>query len=411
MSMARKFHREILLLLVVSALIIFYQFPHVPVNLARDEVEFARLALSLEKGVYTPYSTLATGHSTLYFYILLLFFKLFGVSKFVLRFPSALFGVLGGVVFYLLMKKVFQKAPPSFVRSYLPIGLAILFVSMRWYFNFARFAFEGTFLLFLELVSLYFLFIYREKRKPIFALWSAIFAGFAFHSYTPGRIFFILPFLWIALGWGKVRIRVFIISYLMFLLVIFPLFSYLLIRGDSRIDEQSFLTSVELTLKDKTTIFKENIKRVAFMFHIEGDMNGRHNYPQKPALNIFMGSLFVIGLFIALYRYRKFPNLFFVTYFLLSLGPSLLTHYRENPHMLRTFTAIPSVVYFVGLTLQFILHSIQRMRIRALVLGVLLYMLILSSLYELRAYFLFQKNVFYDSFEVPQDIKTVLKLK
>ncbi|HLC94177.1 MAG TPA: glycosyltransferase family 39 protein [Patescibacteria group bacterium] len=407
----RKFCIETLLLLAVSAVVIFYQFPRLPVNLARDEVEFARLALSLEKTGYIPYSSFATGHSTLYFYILLFFLKLVGISNFALRLPSALFGVLGGVVFYLLMKKVFQKPPPSFVQSYLPIGLAILFVSMRWYFNFARFAFEGTFLLFLELVSIYFLFIYREKRKPLFAFCSAIFAGLAFHSYTPGRIFFILPFLWIALGWGKVRIRVFIISYLMFLLVIFPLFSYLSIRGDSRIDEQSFLTSVELTLKDKTTIFKENIKRVAYMFHVEGDMNGRHNYPQKPALNIFMGLLFIVGLFIALYRYRKFPNLFFIAYFLLSLGPSLLTHYRENPHMLRTFTAIPSVVYFAGLALQCILHSIQRMCVRAFILGILLYMLILSSLYELRTYFLFQKNVFYDSFEVPYSIENALKLE
>src|SRR3972149_3719610 len=93
----------------LSALIIFFQFNKVPQNLSFDEVEFGRLTRSLDGKPYQPYSTLATGHSTLYFYIIGFSFKIFGVNNLGLRFPAALFGVLSVLFFYLIIKKVFNK--------------------------------------------------------------------------------------------------------------------------------------------------------------------------------------------------------------------------------------------------------------------------------------------------------------
>ena len=61
----------IIILVIVSVFLIFYRFSDIPKNLSFDEVEFAKLALSLQNKPYTPYSTLAIGHSTLYFYVIL----------------------------------------------------------------------------------------------------------------------------------------------------------------------------------------------------------------------------------------------------------------------------------------------------------------------------------------------------
>ena len=186
---------------LLASILIFYKFPNLPKYLAFDEVEFAKLALSLDNKPYIAYSTLATGHSTLYFYIILLSFNIFGVTNFALRLPAAIFGILSAIMFYLVIQMSFRADPSAdrgveksskrsldFARDDLmPFLLTIIFLTSRWFFNFARFSFEATFLLFLELVSIYFLI----SKKSLFI--SGLFAGFAFLSYTPGRIFFLLP--------------------------------------------------------------------------------------------------------------------------------------------------------------------------------------------------------------------------
>src|SRR3989338_3812508 len=97
----------IIILTIISALFIFYRFVDIPKYLAFDEVEFAKLALSLQNRPYTPYSSLATGHSTLYFYILLASLKTFGINVFALRFPAAIFGILSVMMFYLIIQNIY----------------------------------------------------------------------------------------------------------------------------------------------------------------------------------------------------------------------------------------------------------------------------------------------------------------
>ncbi|KXK08971.1 MAG: hypothetical protein UZ21_OP11001000021 [Microgenomates bacterium OLB22] len=82
--MNKQFWIGFLALFVISSLIIFI-FPSIPANIDFDELAFTHLAFSLEGNPYTPYSQLATGHSTLYFYVLLFLLKTFGTSIHVLR--------------------------------------------------------------------------------------------------------------------------------------------------------------------------------------------------------------------------------------------------------------------------------------------------------------------------------------
>src|SRR3990167_3758916 len=255
----KKIATEVFILLLVSIIIIFFQFNKVPKKLSWDEVEFTRLALSLDGKTYTPYSQLATGHSTLYFYIILAAIKIFGLNNFALRFPSALFGVINVLIFYFICRIIFTKItyfPKHFLRqripilnfsliSLIPFFLSLILISSSWYFNFARFSFEATFLLFLEQTSIYFLFKFFMfsrviptlslskgrnlategsvirfgtsnvpsldfsvsralgilRNDMLFLILSAIFSGLSFLSYYPGRIFFLLPLLFFFIHW------------------------------------------------------------------------------------------------------------------------------------------------------------------------------------------------------------------
>lgn len=420
----RRYLTEIIILTLISSILIFYKFNQIPKNLSYDEVEFTKLAISLNKKPYTPYSNLATGHSTLYFYIILLSFNIFGINNFALRFPSALFGVANVLLFYFIMRKIFNKNNSLILKSsdnsknsnyqlpitnYLPLILSFIFLTSRWYFNFARFGFEATFLLFFELASSYFFLKYLKSTKIDNVLFAAFFAGLAFNSYTPGRIFFLLSLIFLIKQFNNFSMKQLVMGLFVFVLVISPLAYYLLTHADTRFNQQFFLKNSNESIHRKAEFLWSNIKSAVLMFNFRGDINGRHNFPGKPALNPTLGLFFVGGIVLALKNYANFYNQFFLLYFLISLIPSLLTYPWENPNMLRTFTVIPSIIFFVGRAVEFLARSNLKKSYKKYLIFFILFLLVLSSIYEIRTYFKYQSKVFEQAFEVKKDLKSILR--
>ncbi len=393
-----------IILVIASSFLIFYRFALIPKYLAFDEVEFTKLALSLDGKPYTPYSPLATGHSTLYFYIILLSLKTFGVNVFALRLPAAIFGVLSVIIFYLIMKILNTK--------YFMLYTLILLTS-RWFLNFSRFAFEPTFLLFLELTSIYFFLLSLETLKWQYLIFCGLFAGLTFNSYTPGRIFFLLPLFFLTLKTLRASKLYKLVYFIVpFLVIIASLTIHLSTIKDTRIDQLFFWRNHEMTIKQKVVGTLQNISSISLMFFAKGDMNGKHNYPGKPALNPILGGLFLIGLFYSLKNFKKDLNQFIIGYFLISLIPSIPIYPWENPSMLRTFTTIPSIVYFVGQGIIVILNWFQDLRFRnKFGMTIIIILVFFSSFYELRTYFKYQAKVFENSFEIKYPLEKAIKLK
>ncbi|MFA6017246.1 MAG: hypothetical protein WC744_04115 [Patescibacteria group bacterium] len=422
----------IIILTIASALLIFYRFSDIPKYLAFDEVEFTKLALSLNNKPCIPYSQMATGHSTLYFYILLASLKTFGINTFALRFPAAIFGILSVTIFYLIIKKAFEQLNnlPSgrqgeTMKQFLPFFLTLILLSSRWFLNFSRFSFEVTFLLFLELTSIFFLIKTVFQKERLSLIFSGIFAGLAFLSYTPGRIFFLLPLSFLVFQlfnsltrkqFSNMAIKQLLYFLVPFIIMIIPLTSYLLTNKDNRVDQQFFLKNNEMTINEKASGLWSNISSTALMFFIKGDMNGRHNYPGKPALNPILGILFIIGLVISIKNWKNPYNFFSIFYFLLSIFPALMTYPWENPNMLRTYTVLPSVIYFIGNAIVVLDETAlkilkNKMKLpKYFILNTLYFLLIFSSFYELRTYFKYQSLVFKESFEIRLPLDKAIKL-
>ena len=143
------------------------------------------------------------------------------------------------------------------------------------------------------------------------------------------------------------------------------------------------------------------------MIFVIGDMNGRHNYPGKPALNPILSLFLIAGYLFSLKEKKNIYWKMFSIYFLLSLIPTLFTLPKGNPNMLRTYTLIPSIIYFIGIALNKISSSmsfwqveLKTRRVQNLIVICFFLLLSVSSFYELRTYFKFQKEVTKYSFEV-----------
>jgi len=388
----------VLIGIIISG-IIGTQFNSIPPLMNKDEQEFAILAMSLENNPYIVYSPLATGHTTLYFYTILSSFQVFGFNTFGLRIPSALSGIMGGVLFFTLMLLVYHKKGSRYL--WLAFVSTLLFITLRWYFSFARFAFEATFLLMFELFSLLFILWYHRSQKIFQLILSGIFAGLAFHSYTPGRIFFLVPLVVLIHELLKVKItRKRLIPSLVFLgtvgFVALPLVLYLSTNTDTRIYQQFFITNEQLSIGLRIQYLLENMFNNFGMLFFRGDVNGIHNYPYKPALNPFVSILFLFGLALSVKNWRNLFNQVFILYFLISMAPTIFTYPWENPHMLRTFTVIPAIVFFCSRSIEFVITKFKSQS-QFIMVGVSLLILI-SAIYEIRTYFLFQSEVFKDVF-------------
>jgi hypothetical protein len=296
------------------------------------------------------------------------------------------------------MRKFFKNNLIAFATS-------LVFLTMRWYFNFARFSFEATFLLFLELMSVYFLqeFLDKNKLRSILLLiLSAIFAGLAFHSYYPGRIFLLIPAIWILTSAPK---KYFLLFISVAGIIMMPLIWHNAMQPDVRVSQISFLSDPKIPLDFKITGVLTNITKTILMPFINGDMNGRHNFPRKAALNPILGLLFLIGIIIS---YPSRQSLFFFLWMIISIIPTILSSPSDNPNMLRTFTLIPSIVYFIDAAIFWIYKYGQKTKTQNIIYPILIALFIISAGYELRTYFAFQSRVFSNSFEVACDLKDVV---
>jgi hypothetical protein len=282
--------------------------------------------------------------------------------------------------------------------------LTCVFITMRWFFGFARFSFEATFLLFLEMVSLYAILTFvQHPKRIIWLVISAVFAGLAYNSYQPGRFFAIIPVAAMLLHKPVRSWRNILVFTGIFGVLISPLTIYLTQHPDIRVKQQLYLQDETRTILDKAGFFIDNVWRNTKLFFIEGDASGRHNYPFKAALNPILAILGIIGLLRALRDIRKPTHLLFLLYFGIAMGPTLLTYPHENPNMLRTVTVIPSLVYFFGLGLLSVQGWTKRYMKKytaGLVGTALLVVLLVSSFTELRTYFVYQRAIFDQAFEV-----------
>lgn len=193
--------------------------------------------------------------------------------------------------------------------------------------------------------------------------------------------------------------------------MIIPITSYLILhpQNDVRVNQQLFIKNTELSLDQKAAFFGSNIMFTIQMFFGKGDMNGRHNYTGKPALNPLLFLLFLYGLITAFHNKKnKFDSIFLI-YFVIAIIPTIFTYPWENPNMLRTYTSLPAIVYFIGRGLFNSISFIQSKKYARFIIIGIFFIIAVSSLYEMRTYFIFQPLVFKQSFDQPDYLPIIRK--
>jgi len=200
MKIFKKANFPIILLILIGILSFFlrvYKVTQYPAGLNADEAAIG----------YNTYSLLITGKDEfghtwpinfqsfndfkpgLYFYLVLPFVKIFGLSELAVRLPSVILGTITVILLYLLILELFKS------KNFALIGSFLLAIS-PWHLHFSRGGWESNAAVFFLVLGVYLFFI--SLKKPKFYIFCALSFLFSMYTYHSARI--IAPLLIVGLA-------------------------------------------------------------------------------------------------------------------------------------------------------------------------------------------------------------------
>ena len=363
----------LLVIIIIASFLRLYHLPSLPPGLYPDEAMNGNNALeAIRTGEYKVYYPENNGREGLFMNIQSLFLRATGLREpWVMRLPSALFGILTVLGIYFLGKELVSRETGLLA--------AFLLATSFWHINFSRIGFRAIMApFFLTWTIALILIAWRKIREPtarrgafFITVLGGIVYGLGFYSYiayrvSPILIFFIIAyFFWRSAkeGWR----RQFFQSAALFLLVTFctalPIGIYYLQHPANFLGRTSQVSvfSSPTPLRDLGL----NIFKTLGMFNFSGDYNWRHNYPGRPELFWPVGVLFIIGIAIGIKslfatKYESGTNIRKVLrntrlgfgvlflWFILASLPVVISN-EGIPHALRSILLIPPAILFAAI--------------------------------------------------------------
>ena len=203
MGKAFKKGRVILLLILfLASFLRLWRLDRVPVSLFSDELDVGYQAYSILQtgkdyfGNPWPihFQSFADTRTPLYIYSSVATVKVFGITAWGVRFPAAIFGILGVWAIYLLVKELFKDEKMAIIAS------GVLALS-PWHIQYSRAGFEVTMLLTFLLLGLYFFF--KSLKEPKWLWLSVVFLVSCLWIYSTAKLFIPLLLVFLFLVWRK----------------------------------------------------------------------------------------------------------------------------------------------------------------------------------------------------------------
>jgi hypothetical protein len=382
-------------LLLIAFCFRVWQLNDVPPGLHHDEVIIGQVAKDILRGHLGVYFTPGYGHEPLYHYVVAGLFSAIGANAFVLRLTSAFIAMLGLAATYVLARRIFSPSVAIGALAWMSIAL--------WPVFFARVGLRGIALPLLTTLTAYFLWraLFGEgglegrrdgETPPVthdalrFALPGAL-LGLTLYTYQASRVFplifglfllFVFVKQWRAIRhahqyeasqWDSSRfthyaLRSTVAFFLAALIVAAPLIIYLAIinpTAESRVADLSGPLN-KLREGDPREVISSTFNTLG-MFTYRGDTVPIYNLSGRPVFpEIFGAALFVVGLLICLWRWKRPAYTLLLLWFFISLIPAMVTPF--SPNFVRTIAAWPVPFVFAGIAMFEILRRASRIRWR-----------------------------------------------
>ena len=365
-------------LLLIAFFFRVWQLNDVPPGLHHDEVIIGQVAKDILRGHLGIYFTAGYGHEPLYHYVVAGMFSAIGASAFVLRLTSAFIAMLGLAVTYGFAQRIFSPVVAIGTLAWMSITL--------WPVFFARVGLRGIALPLLTTLTAYFLWRALFGRRTMddgpqkiqsssliphpssFILAGAL-LGLSIYTYQASRVFPVIFGLFLLFVFVRRRrvsrsaqhaVRSTIAFFLSALIVAAPLIIYLTVvnpSAESRVADLSGPLN-QLRAGDPSAVLTSTLNTLG-MFTYRGDAVPIYNIGGRPVFpEIFGAALFIIGLLICLWRWKRPAYTLMLLWFFISLVPAMVTPF--SPNFVRTIAAWPIPFVFAGIAMNEVVQFVRR---------------------------------------------------
>ncbi|MFA4880468.1 MAG: glycosyltransferase family 39 protein [Candidatus Doudnabacteria bacterium] len=405
-----------LLILILAGIFRFWQIRDLPGGLYSDEGANGLDVLDILSGKNRDvFYERNYGREGLFFYLLALSVKIFGIGVWQMKIVSGILGILTIIGLYLLTKTLFNRTIALLASLFAAVSIPYTFLS--------RVAFRANMLPFVSVFLFYFCVktLKDKKDEYFYSFLAGIFLALGFYTYISFRI---VPFCIIALiilfeiisrrtgnpkGFIVPHRKQIFTALIAFLIAIAPLAFYFYQHPSSFFGRANDVSILNPNLAHGPFYYLlRNIGITAIMFNVYGDANWRHNLSEAPFFDPVTGVLFLVGLIIAATIFLKtglkvlkhkdialretFAGYLLIFGWFFSLLVPMMATEEAIPHFLRSIGIIPVVFIFPALGLRALF---LRIRYRPVMLGFLLLLSVVFVVnYNLWLYFQVAKNAY-----------------
>ncbi len=378
-------------LLLIAFFFRVWQLNDVPPGLHHDEVIIGQIAQDILRGHFAIYFTAGYGHEPLYHYVVAALFGVIGASAFALRLTSAFIATLGLATTYVLVRRLFSPVVALGALAWMSISL--------WPVFFARVGLRGIILPLLTTLTAYFLWraLFGRQRiddglqtmaslsfiparvraaagrmaHPSSFILPGILLGLSLYTYQASRVFPLIFGLFLLLvfvqRWHATRstqhaLRNTGVFFFSALLIALPLIIYLTLinpSAESRVADLSGPLN-QLRAGNPSEVIGSTLNTLG-MFTYRGDAVPIYNVSGRPVFPEIVGAaLFIIGLLICLWRWKRPAYALMLIWFFISLIPAMVTPF--SPNFVRTIAVWPVPFVFAGLAMSAIVQWVSKWR-------------------------------------------------
>jgi 4-amino-4-deoxy-L-arabinose transferase-like glycosyltransferase len=361
----------LLVILIIAGWFRFYQLGTIPPGLTHDEAGHGHDASAILHGARPVYETVGYGREPLYDYVVAWAMPIFGENYLTLRIVSVLAGLLLIAVMHFWVRRAFD-VPTAIATS------AFLATSF-WAVMISRQALRSALLPMLFTAAVFFMWQAVRpyaKQQTIQRRWpmisrlasyvlAGLFLGLSLMTYMAARV---LPFVFIAFwvylfilhrpiwkaNWFGV---IFIIG--LGLIIAWPMFDYIATTPGAEQRLSQLSGPIDQLFAGNPQELLGNISGALGMFMFYGDNLWLYNIPGRALLGLILGPMALVGLVIALVRFKRMEYALALFWLIAGIFPSLITGVVAS--ILRSIAALPVVYLFVSIGLVEIMRGLERL--------------------------------------------------
>jgi 4-amino-4-deoxy-L-arabinose transferase-like glycosyltransferase len=353
-----KPRRDLWILLAITALgafLRFFRLDALPPGDGFDVAQYGVDALRILDGARPIFLETNFGREALFSYLVAAVYLVTGPGALGIRIAAALVGTVTIPVVYLAARELVPDRRD--VLHTLPLLVALLTAVSYWHLNWSR---VGLRVILVPLIaSLLFTFLWRgfRRHRPLDFAVAGLLLGLGFYSYQAARLLPVLVAVAFALdalsrrAWTRQdSARVLLVTALA-LSVYMPLGLYARANPGvltARIDQAVVLDATQPISPQLSTLTAQAGTALA-MYGLRGDSDPLFTIPGRPSLNPFMFAFLLVGIGIAVWRWRKPTYLFLLAWLAVMTAPAMIADLAATAK--RALGAFPSAVILIALGL------------------------------------------------------------